>query len=48
MEMTVIDVRRELIAWYLRCGYRNTGETRPFPMPGNHPFAMVVLERALV
>lgn len=48
MEMTVIDVRRELIAWYLRCGYRNTGETRPFPAPGNHPFAMVVLERALV
>jgi ribosomal protein S18 acetylase RimI-like enzyme len=46
MEMTVIDVRHELIAWYLRCGYRNTGETRPFPVPGNHRFAMAVLERA--
>ncbi len=29
--MTVISVRRELIAWYERHGYRNTGETRPFP-----------------
>jgi GNAT superfamily N-acetyltransferase len=31
MEMTVIDVRRELIAWYERRGYASTGETRPFP-----------------
>jgi len=31
MEMTVIDLRRELIAWYERCGYRQTGELRPFP-----------------
>ena len=29
--MTVISVRHELIAWYERHGYRNTGETRPFP-----------------
>ena len=47
MEMTVIDCRSELIAWYLRCGYRDTGEKRPFPLPGDHPFAMVVLARAL-
>lgn len=31
VEMTVIDVRAELIAWYERRGYRSTGETRPFP-----------------
>ena len=47
MEMTVIDRRVELIAWYERCGYACHGETRPFPVPGDHPFAMVVLERVL-
>ena len=47
MEMTVIDQRPELIAWYERRGYARTGETRPFPMPGEFPFAMVVLERPL-
>lgn len=31
MEMTVISVRPELIAYYERRGYRRTGETRPFP-----------------
>lgn len=31
IEMTVIDVRQELIAWYERRGYVQTGETRPFP-----------------
>ena len=31
MEMTVISIRLELIAWYERRGYRKTGETRPFP-----------------
>ena len=47
MEMTVIDRRAELIAWYQCCGYAFHGETRPFPVPGDHPFAMVVLERDL-
>jgi len=47
MEMTVIDRRPELIAWYERCGYRQSGETRPFPAECDHPFAMVVLERLL-
>lgn len=47
MEMTVIDRRRELIAWYERRGYVQSGETRPFPAPGTHPFAMVVLTRAI-
>ena len=30
MEMTVIDSRESLIAWYIRRGYALTGETRPF------------------
>jgi ribosomal protein S18 acetylase RimI-like enzyme len=31
VEMTVIGVRTELIAWYERRGYASTGERRPFP-----------------
>ncbi|WP_342323175.1 bifunctional helix-turn-helix transcriptional regulator/GNAT family N-acetyltransferase [Kosakonia sp. BYX6] len=30
-QMTVLQVRDSLIAWYLRRGYRRTGETEPFP-----------------
>ena len=29
--MTVISVRKELIEWYERKGYKRTGETKPFP-----------------
>ncbi len=29
--MRVISIRHELIAWYERQGYINTGETEPFP-----------------
>ncbi|MDQ2864498.1 MAG: GNAT family N-acetyltransferase [Bacteroidota bacterium] len=31
IEMTVISVRKELIDWYEKQGYHNTGETKPFP-----------------
>lgn len=31
VEMTVIDIRAKLIAWYERRGYRRTGTTKPFP-----------------
>ena len=31
VEMTVISVRKELIAWYQKHGYKNTGKTQPFP-----------------
>lgn len=31
MQMTVISVRHELIAWYVRRGYRRTGKLIPFP-----------------
>ena len=52
-EMTVIDGRDELIAWYERRGYRLTGERRPFPA-GDPRFGLprkalefVVLEKPL-
>ena len=32
IEMTVISIRTELVAWYERHGYTCTGEVRPFPM----------------
>lgn len=53
MEMTVIAMRGELIAWYERQGYVRTGEIRPFPMEDPRfglprvPLSFVVLERAL-
>ena len=31
MEMTVISIRAELIAWYERRGYHRTGRFKPFP-----------------
>lgn len=31
LEMTVLSARRELIAFYVRRGYAETGERRPFP-----------------
>ncbi len=31
IEMTVISVRSELIAWYEKYGYYKTGERKPFP-----------------
>ncbi|HQS69626.1 MAG: GNAT family N-acetyltransferase [Novosphingobium sp. 28-62-57] len=47
MEMTVIDARPELIAWYERRGYVRSAETRPFPYGDGNRFRMVVLERSL-
>ncbi len=32
ISMTVISVRKELIEYYERRGFKNTGETKPFPM----------------
>jgi len=48
MEMTVIDRRLELIAYYERRGYVLTGEKRPFPILLDPPLAMVVLEKGLL
>lgn len=47
IEMTVIDRRIELIAWYERHGYTRSGETRPFPVPVDPPLTMVVLVKPL-
>ncbi|MBU7580637.1 MAG: GNAT family N-acetyltransferase [Porphyrobacter sp.] len=47
MEMTVIDSRAALIAWYERRGYLRTGETRPFPVLRDPPITFVVLEKPL-
>lgn len=47
MTMTVIDARAELIAYYERRGYARTGELRPFPLPVDVPYKMVVLERPI-
>lgn len=37
IEITVINIRESLIAWYGRRGYRETGEIRSFPYQGS-PF----------
>jgi GNAT superfamily N-acetyltransferase len=47
MEMTVIDRRPELIAWYERRGYARSGELRPLIVAGNPEMTMVVLTRAI-
>jgi ribosomal protein S18 acetylase RimI-like enzyme len=53
VEMTVITDRAELMAWYERHGYRNTGKLKPFP--SDNPkvgkplknLEFVVLEKAI-
>ena len=54
MQMTVINVRDTLIAWYERRGYRLTGEIRPFPYgddrfgrPLRDDLSFLVLDRGL-
>ena len=47
MEMMVISNRSALIAYYERRGYAQTGETRPFPLPGYAHLQMVVLAKAI-
>lgn len=54
MEMTVINGRRELIAWYARRGYRDTGREAPFPVddrrfgiPKTDDLAFAVLAKRL-
>lgn len=46
IQMTVIDSRVELIAFYERRGYANVG-TRDFPVVVDPPLHMVVLEKPL-
>ncbi len=54
IRMTVINIRDVLIAWYVRRGYVETGQTEPFPygddrygVPQRDDLSFVVLEKAL-
>lgn len=54
MRMTVIDVREDLIPFYLRRGYRRTGITKPFPygdarfgLPKRDDLRFEILEKPL-
>lgn len=54
MEMTVIDIRPELIAFYERRGYRRTGIFKPFPygderygIPQRDDLRFEILEKSL-
>lgn len=47
IEMTVLEQRGELIAYYERRGWRRTGERRPFPVPLDPPYVMEVLAKPL-
>ena len=47
MTMWVITVRPELIAWYERRGYRQTGAREPFPAETDPPLEFAVLEKPL-
>lgn len=54
MQMTVIDLREDLIAWYERLGYRRTGVHHPFPygderfgIPRRDDLRFEVLEKPL-
>jgi ribosomal protein S18 acetylase RimI-like enzyme len=51
--MTVISVREELISWYKRNGYVDTGAREPFPVSdvfsqtSNEPLEFMVLEKRI-
>jgi len=50
VEMTVISVRHELIAWYNKRGYYSNGETKPFPVDSKfgvakQPLEFIVMEK---
>jgi len=51
--MTVISIREELIAWYSRHGYVDTGVREPFPLNDtdaiivNQPLEFIVMEKII-
>jgi ribosomal protein S18 acetylase RimI-like enzyme len=53
LSMTVVSVRSELIAWYKRHGYVETGEREPFPSSdihiniSNEPLEFIYLEKRI-
>ena len=50
--MTVISIRLELVAWYVRHGYQPTGETKPLPadpavgLP-RRPLELIIMEKTI-
>ncbi len=46
--MHVISVRRELIDWYMRHGYVDTGERKPFEEDGMHGRHLQIMEFAVL
>lgn len=51
--MTVIDIRYELIDWYLRKGYQSTGIIKPFPVntefgTPKQPLRFTVLKKTML
>ena len=55
MQMTVISIRDELVAWYERRGYRRSGVFKPFPygderfgIPKRDDLRFEVLQKSLV
>lgn len=53
IQMTVIGIRKELLAWYVRNGYEDTGLREPFPFGEGDkaltsaPLDFIVLEKKL-
>ena len=53
IQMTVIGIRKELLAWYMRNGYEDTGLREPFPFGEgdkaltSEPLDFIVLEKKL-
>ena len=50
--MSVISLRTELISWYMRHGYADTGERKPFiedSLTGKHlqPLEFMIMEKIL-
>ncbi len=45
MEISVIERRAELIAYYERRGYVRTGEYRPFPIPMTPPLRLMMMAK---
>jgi ribosomal protein S18 acetylase RimI-like enzyme len=52
MEISVLDSRAELIAWYERHGYKQTGKVRPFPTETKfgipkQPLQLLIMEKLI-
>jgi len=47
MEISVIERRAELIAYYERRGYARTGEFRPFPVLTTPPLRLMIMAKRL-